>query len=331
MHPAEIHDPRRRRALGALAALATTAAMPGAARAAPALDGPLTVVVPYAPGGSSDRAGRFVGERLQAKLGVSVVVDNRTGAGGRIAAQQVKRATPEQNLVMIGNPATMVIAPVVFKDAGYDGEKDFQPLSQVSEYEFAVAVGPEVPVREFTHLVAWLKANPNKANFGVPATGSLPHFFALMLGDAVKIAPQIIGYRGSGPLATELMGGTLPVAVDTLDTLYPLHKGGKIRILASSGAKRAAFAPDVPTFREAGFGLTATGWNAFFASATMPPAKAQAIATAIREVMQEDALRQRFAAALMTPVVSTQAETAAMLKSYRAQWLPVVQKSGFQP
>ena len=314
----------------ALAWFASIAALPWAARAA-TLDGPLTIVVPYAPGGSSDRAGRLVGERLQARLGVNVIVENRTGAGGRIAAQQLKRASADQNIVMVGNPATMVIAPVVFKDAGYDGEKDFQPLAQVSQYEFGVAVGAGVPARDLSQLIAWLKAHPDQNNFGVPATGSLPHFFALMLGDAVKITPQIIGYRGSGPLATELMGGTLPVAVDTLDTLYPLHKGGKIRILASSGAKRAAFAQDVPTFREAGFGLTAAGWNAFFASATMPKPKAQIIAAATREAMQEDALRQRFAAALMTPVVATQAETAAMLKAYRAQWLPVVQKSGFQP
>ncbi|MCG3189733.1 MAG: hypothetical protein LKCHEGNO_02231 [Burkholderiaceae bacterium] len=318
--------PRRR----ALACLASIAALPYAARAA-SLDGPLTIVVPYAPGGSSDRAGRLVGERLQAKLGVNVIVENRTGAGGRIAAQQVKRASADQNIVMVGNPATMVIAPVVFKDAGYDGEKDFRALSQVSEYEFGVAVGAAVPARDLAQLVEWLKANPDKNNFGVPATGSLPHFFALMLGDAVKLSPQIVGYRGSGPLANDLIGGTVPVAVDTLDTLYPLHTAGKIRVLAASGAKRAAFAQDVPTFREAGFGLTATGWNAFFAAASMPGAKAQTIAAAIRDVMQDDGLRKAYAATLMAPVVATQAETEAMLKAYRAQWLPVVEKSGFKP
>lgn len=314
----------------ALAWLASIAALPNAARAA-ALDGPLTIVVPYAPGGSSDRAGRLVGERLQAKLGVNVIVENRTGAGGRIAAQQVARAGAEQNIVIVGNPATMVIAPVVFKDAGYDGTRDFRPLAQVSEYEFAVAVGAQVPVRELSHLIAWLKANPEKNNFGVPATGSLPHFFALMLGEAVKLSPQIVGYRGSGPLANDLIGGTVPVAVDTLDTLYPLHAGGKIKVLAASGAKRAAFAQDVPTFREAGFGLTATGWNAFFAAASMPAAKAQVIAAAIRDAMRDEALRKAFAATLMTPVVAAQAETAAMLEAYRAQWLPVVEKSGFKP
>ena len=329
--PHTAHDPQRRRTLTSLAALATVYAAPRVAHAALPIEGPLTIVVPYAPGGSSDRAGRLIGERLQTKHGTTVVVENRTGAGGRLAAQQLKRAPADQNLIMVGNPATMVIAPAVFKDAGYDGAKDFQPLSQVSEYEFGVAVGPQVPVRELSHLIAWLKANPDKNNFGVPATGSLPHFFALMLGDAVKLEPQIVGYRGSGPLATDVVGGQLPVAVDTLDTLYPLHAAGKIRVLAASGAKRAAFAQDVPTFREAGFGLTATGWNAFFASASMPPAKAKAIAEAIREAMRDEALRKAFAATLMTPVVATQAETEAMLKAFREQWLPVVRKSGFQP
>jgi len=314
-----------------MAALVALCAAPRIGHAALPIEGALTLVVPYAPGGSSDRAARLVGERLQALHGVTVVVENRTGAGGRLAAQQLERAAAEQNIIMVGNPATMVIAPAVFKDAGYDSVKDFQPLSQVSEYEFGVAVGPEVPVRQLSHLIAWLKANPDKNNFGVPATGSLPHFFALMLGEAVKLAPQIVGYRGSGPLANDLVGGQLPVAVDTLDTLYPLHAAGKIRILAASGAKRAPFAQDVPTFREAGFALTATGWNAFFASAAMPAAKAGAIATAIREAMRDEALRKAFAATLMTPVVATQAETEAMLKAFREQWLPVVRKSGFQP
>lgn len=323
-------DPQRRRALHTLAALSAAAAWPHTGRAALPIEGPLTIVVPYSPGGSSDRVARLVGEQLQARHGVTTVVENRPGAGGRIAMQQVKRARADQHMIVVGNPATIVIAPVVFKDAGYDGERDFRPLSQVSQYEFAVAVGREVPVRELSHLIAWLKANPDKNNFGVPATGSLPHFFALMLGDAVKLTPQIIGYRGSGPLLTDLIGGQLPVAVDTFDTLQPQHAAGKIRILAQSGAKRVAFAPDVPTFHEAGFGLTASGWNAFFAAATMPAATAQAIAAAIHDVMQQQALHKAFAAMLMTPIVSTPAQTEAMLKAYRAQWLPVVEKSGFR-
>jgi tripartite-type tricarboxylate transporter receptor subunit TctC len=132
-----------------------------------------------------------------------------------------------------------------------------------------------VPVREFTHLVAWLKANPEKANFGVPATGSLPHFFALMIGEAVGLKPQIIGYRGSGPLATDLLGGQIPVAVDTLETLLPLHEAGKLRILAVGAAARLAEAQEVPTFRESGFPWSPTAGTPFFAPASMPAGQGQ--------------------------------------------------------
>jgi len=296
-----------------------------------AQEGPLRIVVGYAPGGSTDRVARIVGDKLQAKLGVTVVVENKTGAGGRLAAQQVKSTPPGQNVLMVGNPAVMVVAPLVFKDNGYDAERDFVPVSHVNDYEFGIAVATAVPVRELSHLLAWLRANPEKANFGVPATGSLPHFFALMTGEKAGVKAQVVGYRGSGPLTTDLLGGQVPVAVDTFETLLPQHEGGKIRILASSGAKRSPHAPAVPTFKEAGIDLVATGWNAFFAPATMPKDRVDRYAAAIREVMSDPDTQRKFNDARMTPVVSTQAQTQAMLKAYRAQWAPVVQKSGYQP
>lgn len=305
------------------------------AMAAPATfaqdSGPLRIVVPYAPGGSSDRAARIVADKLGAKLGQTVIVENKTGAGGRLAAQQFKEMDARQNALLLGNPAVMVVAPLVFKDAGYDPEKTFQPVSQVSDYEFGLAVSSAVPVKELTHLLAWLRANPDKANFGVPATGSLPHFFALMTTEKARVNGQVVGYRGSGPLIGDLLGGQVPVAFDTLDTLLPQHEAGKLRILASSGSKRSPFAKDIPTFKEAGLDLVATGWNALFAPAAMPREKVERLGKAIREVMLDPDTRSKFAAAMVTPVASTPAETAAMLKAYRAQWAPVVRKSGYQP
>nr|WP_232062291.1 Bug family tripartite tricarboxylate transporter substrate binding protein [Variovorax sp. PBS-H4] len=294
-------------------------------------DGPLRIVVGYAPGGATDRVARIVGDKLQAKLGVPVVVDNKPGAGGRLAAQQVKATPAGQNVLMLANPAVMVVAPLVFKDNGYDAERDFVPVSHVNDYAFALSVSTAVPVRELPHLLAWMRANPDKANVGVPATGSLPHFFGLMVGEKAKVQTQVIGYRGSGPLLTDLIGGQVPIAVDTLDVVIPQHQAGKVRILAMSGAKRSPFAPEVPTFKEAGLDLVALGWNAFFAPATMPREKVARFSQAIREVMQDPDTTRRFKDSLMTPVVSTQEQTAAMLKAYRAQWAPVVQKSGFQP
>ena len=314
----------------ALAASAILLALPFAAPAQ-TLDGPLRIVVGYAPGGSSDRVARIVADRLQARLGVPVVVDNKTGAGGRLAAQQVKATPAGQNVLMLANPAVMVVAPLVFKDNGYDAERDFIAISHVNDYEFAVAVGAAVPVREFSHLLAWLRANPAKANFGVPATGSLPHFFGLMMGDKARVDAQVVGYRGSAPLLNDLIGGQVAVGVDTFDSVLPQHEGGKVRILAISGAKRSPLAPSIPTFKEAGLDLVATGWNTFFAPATMPKAKADLLARAIHEAMQDPDTQRRFIEQKMTPVVSTQAQTQAMLKAYRAQWAPVVQKSGYQP
>ena len=308
-------------ALLALAACAATAQTPDTLR----------IVSGYAPGGATDRVARIVGEKLQAKLGITVLVENKTGAGGRLAAQQVKATPPGQHVLMVANPAVMVVAPLVFKDNGYDPERDFVPVSHVNDYDFAVSVGAAVPVRELSHLVAWLRANPAQANFGVPATGSLPHFVALMIAEKAGVKAQVVGYRGSAPLITDLIGGQVPVSIDTLETVLPQHAAGKVRILASSGAQRAAISPDVPTFREGGLPLVATGWNAFFAPASMPAAAVQRYAAAITEVMKDPDTQRKFLAAQMTPVVATQAQTRAMLDAYRAQWAPVVQKSGYQP
>lgn len=311
-------------------ALATlgSAALPSFAQP---LDSTLRLMVPYAPGGSSDRAARLVADKLAPLVGVNVIVENKPGAGGRLAAQSLKTMRADQNVVLLANPAIMVVAPLVYKDVGYDPEVDFQPVSYVTQYEFGVAVSDAVPVRELSHLFAWLRANPEKANFGVPATGSLPHFFGLMVSEQAKVKGEIVGYKGSAPLINDLLGGQIPVAFDTLDTLLPQQEGGKLRILATSGSKRSPFSPDIPTFKEAGLDLAADGWNAFFAPASMPPARVSQLANAIAAVMKDPDTRRRFTESRLDPVSSTPEQTRAMLKAYRAQWAPVVQKSGYQP
>ena len=290
----------------------------------------IKIIVGYPPGGASDRAARLVGDALREKLGATVVVENKTGAGGRVAAQGFRATPANETALMIGNPAVNVVAPLVFKNVGYDPFKDFVPVAQVSRYEFGVAVGPAVPVKETTHLLAWLRANPDKANFGVPATGSLPHFFALMLADAAKVKPEVVGYRGSAPLLTDLIGGQLPVAVDTLDTLLPQHDGGKIRILAIGGAKRVPELPNVPTLKEAGLDVVADGWNAFFAPASMPAARVRELGSAIEAIMKSKEMQKKFRDANMEPVAAGPEATAKMIAAYRAKWEPVVKAANIQ-
>jgi len=152
-----------------------------------------------------------------------------------------------------------------------------------------------------------------------------------MVGEKARVDAQVVGYRGSAPLLTDLIGGQVAVAFDTFDSVLPQHEGGKIRILAVSSDKRSALAPNIPTFKEAGLDLVATGWNAFFAPASMPKARVEQLARAIAAVMRDPDTARKFTDAKMTPVVSTQAQTEAMLQAFRAQWAPVVQKSGYQP
>ena len=198
-----------------LAALAACMLATAAWAAAP-LDGPLTIVVGYPPGGSSDRIARLVAERLKDRVGVSVIVENKTGAGGRISAQLARNADASQNVLLLGNPAVMVVAPLVYANPGYDARRDFKPVSLVSSYRFALAVSADSPMKDMQALRAWLKENPDRFVVGVPATGSLPHFFALMLGGEIGRQAEVVGYRGSAPLISELVGGILPQAIDTL-------------------------------------------------------------------------------------------------------------------
>ena len=315
----------RRRTMIAVPAAGALAAVAGMARAQ--ATPPLRIVVPYAAGGASDRAARFLAEGLQPRLGRTVIVENITGAGGRLAMRQIATQA-DPNVIVLANPALMVVAPLVYKNNGYHPERDFQPLSQVSIYEFAVAVGAAVPVRELSHLMAWMKANPDKATIGVPATGSLPHFFALMWAKAAGTQVEVIGYKGSAPLATDVIGGHVPAAVDTLDALVTLHDSGKLRILATSGAKRAL--PSVPTFQEAGTKLTAAGWNVAFAKASMPVAQAERLSREIAAVMATPAVREKFLQAKIEPVSSTAEQTRRMLSAFSAQWVPPIQQAGLQ-
>lgn len=314
--------------LAAVPILAITAALcPGPALAQDVL----RIVVGYPPGGASDRVARIVGDKLGPLVGQTVIVENKVGAGGRVAAQYMKNAPANQPMLMLANPAVMVVAPLVVSDLGYDADKDFVPVSEVNSYVFGVAVSSAVPVKEMPHLLAWLKANPAKANIGVPATGSLPHFFALMLGKQANVQAEAVGYKGSAPLLTDLMGGQVPVAVDTLDTLVQQHEAGKLRILAVSGDVRNPAVPNVPTLRESGTALSAAGWNTFFASKAMPATQVQRYSDAIQKVMRDPEVLKQFKSNHLDPVVSSATQTADRLAAYKKQWGPVIKESGYKP
>lgn len=323
-----MHPLNRRQVLARAGGLAAASAV--APLAVHAQGAPMRIVVGYPPGGGTDRAARIVAERLQKQLNRTVLVENRVGAGGRVAAQQLVNAPADPPVLMIGNPAVMSVAPMVYKDLKYDPKKDFVPVAGASEYEFGIAVGSALPLREVSHMMAWMRANPEKANAGVPGSGSLPHFFGLMLSYMAQVKIEVVAYRGSAPLLSDLMGGQIPISIDTLDSQLPQHEGRKIRILATSGAKRSPLAPEIPTFKEQGLPLVATGWNLFFTPATTPRATVDLFSKAISQIMAEPDTRSRFLAAKMIPLAMDATQTAAHLRAFNAQWDPVIRRSGFK-
>jgi tripartite-type tricarboxylate transporter receptor subunit TctC len=175
-------------------------------------------------------------------------------------------------------------------------------------------------------LLDWIRAQPDKGNFGVPANGSIPHFFALMIGEAAKVKATVIGYKGSAPLATDLIGGHINIAVDTLDSLITHHQAGRLRILATSSERRAI--DSVPTLKEAGLNLTAVGWNAAYAKSSMPAERVALYAREIAAIMQLPEVREKFIQMKSEPISADAARTKATVEAFKTQWVPVIRASG---
>jgi tripartite-type tricarboxylate transporter receptor subunit TctC len=193
-------------------ALALLFALPAPAQEGP--KGPVRLLVGFAPGGSSDLAARIIADKLKDVLGVTVIVDNKAGAGGRIAAEALKNSPPDGNTIFLTPVVVPVLAPLLFAKLPYDAQKDLAPVTHVANYQLALSAGSNPPAKSLQELTDWLKANPGKANFGSPAPGSLPHFFGLMVAKSIGVDMQHVAYKGGAPLHTDLIGGQIPVAVD---------------------------------------------------------------------------------------------------------------------
>lgn len=315
----------RRRSLGLLSASAALAAMPALAQATP-----VRILVGFPPGGSADTTARLMAEKMSASLGVPVVVENRPGAGGRIAAQAVKDAAPDGNLLMLVPMAVMVVQPVVFKSIKYDTTKDFTPIGNAATFPLALAAGPATPAKTMAELVAWLKANPNQGNYGSPATGSLPHFLGEMLGQSVGVKLQHVPYQGGAPLMTALLGGQLPIGFDTPLEFAENHRAGKLRILAVSSPQRMAQFPEVPTLREAGVNIEASAWFGLFGPAGIPAARVDALNAASQAALRQADVVAKLNGLGLAAAPESAAEMARRMAADKARWEPVIKATGFQ-
>lgn len=321
---------RRRFVLSALIAAGLAAPLYAPARAQIG-EQPIRIIFPFTAGGTGDALARLVADKMRAELNRPVIVENRTGAGGRIGVQAVKTALPDGSTLLMVPIAPVAVYQLVYKNLEYDPFTDLAPVAQLGTFDFGIAVGPKVPVKSVTELVAWAKANPSEANYGTPAAGTLPHFLAALFGEKAGIDFRHVTYKGSAGALTDLIGGQIAVVVTTTADLLEMHKGGKLRVLATSDAQRSKFLPDVPTFREVGFDLQATGWYGMFAPAKTPPDVVERLNKAIVNAIRSPDVSERMLTFAIEPTGTSAAELGAIMKRDAAFWAPAVKASGFTP
>ena len=295
------------------------------------VDKPVHILVGFAPGGSADTAARLLADRMGAELKQAVVVDNKPGAGGRIAAEVLKNAAPDGSTIMLAPIVVPVLAPMVFGKLNYNPATDFAPVAHVANFQFGFSVAAAHPARNVKELIDWYRANPDKANFGSPAPGSLPHFFGVMIATGAGIDLIHVPFNGGGPLMNALAGGQVSAGIDTLVDQIEMHRSGKTRILATSGAARSPLLPDVPTFAESGLrGVEGTSWFAVYAPARTPPATIQQLNAAVGKALAVPELRERFGRLGLEPTGGTPADLVAIMQRDAERWGPVVKASGFR-
>lgn len=289
----------------------------------------IRIIFPYAAGGSGDATVRLIADKMQASLNQPVVVENRTGGAGRIGVSAVKNAPPD-GLTLLYTPfAAVTIYPFVYKTLDYDPFTDLRPVAQICTFDFGLAVGPNVPAKTPKGLVAWLKANPDKAQFGSPGAGALPHFFGLMFGKAAGIEMTHIAYKGGTPAIADLLGGQIPMVSSTASEFLDLHQAGKLRVIATSDVKRSLGFPDVPTFKESGIDIVGTSWYGMFAPAKTPDDVVVRLNKAIVDAVKSPDVAQRLIGFGLNPTGTSPDELGRIQKAHAALWEPVIKASGF--
>lgn len=320
----------RRDTLLRLSALAL-ASLPGVTAAQPGLN-MATIFVGLAVGGATDAAARRLAEGMQGAYAQIIVVENRTGAGARLAIQHVKAAAPNGASMVLTPASMMAIYPHTYKDLAYDPVKDLVPVGTVSISEIGFAVGPSVPasVKNLNDYLVWIKSSPAAGTFGHGAAGSGPHLLGELLGRLSDVKMVQVAFRGSQPAILDLIGGHLPAVSAPLGEFLPHLKSGKIRMLGVTGVHRSRFMRDVPTFKELNVALSdMTEWFGVFMPAGTPSAVLQRANTAIKTALLNPSLISSFELMGMEPAWSSSEDLGERLKGDIKRWQKVVETVGF--
>ncbi|MFN0163798.1 MAG: tripartite tricarboxylate transporter substrate-binding protein [Burkholderiales bacterium] len=320
---------RTRRALlgaGALAALGQ--ALPARAQIA----GTASIISGFPAGGMGDAISRPMAERLRGRYAANVIVDAKTGAGGRIAVDFVKRAAPDGLTILQIPSSIMVLYPHIYKKLAYDPLTDFIPVASTAVYDISFTAGPGLPgeIRSLADFLKWARANPRLANYGIPAAGSSLNFAGMMLKRAANFEFTPIAYKGGAPLLQDLLGGQVPVSFNVLGEVLPHVRSGKLRSLAVATAQRSRFLPDVPTFSEQGHPeVVLNEWLGWFLPAKTPAETVRRLGALVREGLAAPEFVEGLATRGLLPLALSQEEFAAMFKRDYDKWAVVAKATGF--
>jgi len=317
----------RRLLLAGLLALAS-----GLAQAQAAAPATIRLLVGFPPGGGTDAIARTLADKLKDALGVPVVVDNKAGAGGQIAAQTLKASPPDGSVLFLSHDHSISILPLVTKNPGFDPATDFVPVGGFATFANALAVSGGTPAKSLAEYVAYVQAQGGKDTVGVPAPGSIPEFMVGLVGARYKRDLQSAPYRGSAPMMADMLGNQIKAGVASIPDFIENHKAGRVRVVAVIGDKRQPVLPDVPTFAELGLaGLEELPYYGVFAPAGTPQATLDRFNQALAGVLAQPDVKEKLTAMGLTVAHQPQAAFTARVKSYTQTWERIIRTSGFQP
>ena len=289
---------------------------------------PITLVVPQTAGGANDAIARVVAQRLSEQMGQSVIVDNRPGAGGTVATAALARAKHDGYTLLLTADSAHVVGPALYKNPGFDAVKDFEPIAPVATAGYVLVANPSFPANNVAELIAQAKAQPGQYTIASAGNGTLNHLIGEMLQKQAGIQLRHVPYKGSAAAATDVVGGQVPLSVQSLPSVMGFIKAGRLKVLGVVNAKRVAALPDAPTIGETLKGFGEAPWYALFAPAGTPaPIVAQLQAEVARALDQKD-VADKLAAVGCEPFKGTAAQLGALVRADLPKWARVVKDTG---
>jgi tripartite-type tricarboxylate transporter receptor subunit TctC len=294
---------------------------------------PIRLLVGFPAGAGTDAIARTLGEKLKDQLGAPVVVENRAGAGGQIAAQALKAAPADGHTLLLSHDHTISILPQVVKNPGYNSANDFVPVAGFATFANVLAVSGGTPAKNLDEYLKWVRTQRGgKDTIGVPAPASIPEFLVKMIGTKYKIDVQAAPYRGSAPMTADMLGNQISAGIASVPDFIENHRAGKLRIVATIGAKRQALLPQVPTFTELGFAnLEDLPYYGVFAPVGTPQPVIDRFGEALAKVLAMPDVKQKLTTMGLTVAYEPQGQFAGRVRSYTQTWAGIIKASGFTP